>query len=946
MEILSNYINQIQSNKIQNTNSNKQFDVKPPSEKEFSNVYTNGLSQVNSELPIPYSKIGEISVPGLKDKASVFKLANGQKVIIAPQKGQTYIKTTYNVGSMNETEDIRGISHFIEHNLFNGSKNLAPKEYDKKVSDLGGGTNASTSFAATDYYLNLQLIKENSLEDAIMLNAMQTQFPTFPIEQLEKEKEPVKSEIDMYKDDPYDVASCKVLKNLFNIDTESSNFILGTKNNINSFTRDDVLEYFNTWYTPDNAVTVITGDVDVNETISLVSKYFNKKTDISKINKRHYEPIQYNDKPKREDIIQPNASSADIVMGFAIPEGTSNEEKNNIKTLMYLLTSSDSRLSKALDKYGISVDMNIEKMQNKPDGASAIILSVSPTEEQIEDVIKIIYDELTYIANNPPSNEELNNVKKAQINTLNNISETSTETNSILTEMVLMNDFNYFENKIKNIQNITPAGISKTAAKFLDLSKVSMCVSHENTANKDSIYQQYNSAFKNSKQVSFGASYNNPKNTLKEEADKVKSFKLCNNVETMTIPNNKGTNSSISISLDTDELNSVSSPAFMVLNELLDRGSSFKNNDTFNSVLHSKNIGISFSACPDGLSAAAVFNDANIYETISLLKEVLMSPNFSQTEFDRAKQIIKDSILSEQASPYDNLNQELFPSIKKYASKEERLKQLDELTLADIQNLYSIILSTSKASISLSAPLDEKPYLQDILNNEFSYGLPEFKPYTKEHSPSYNIYSPETETKIFTQAQEQTQANIVQAYKYKESSNIDDIAKIDLLNIILGKGMSSRLFADLREDKKLAYSVYSDTLQEKDTKAVILETSTTTDSPDPNEGSPDNVTKALEGFERNVNLLKNENVTQQELDNAKTKYKTQVLNSIETGSDKAVEFQCNKSTYYDIRYKEELFDAIDRVSVDDIRAAANYVFQNPPVTSIVASQKTLDALKL
>ncbi len=948
MEVSTNLINRLSNDKKAPVRLQLQQDNYAEGNNSISSlppIHSAGLSQVTSNLPVSYSKIGEIEIPGLKNKASVFKLANGQRVIIAPQKGQTFIKTTYNAGSMNETEDIRGISHFIEHNLFNGSKNLAPKEYDKKVSDLGGETNASTSFALTDYYLNLQLIKENSLEEAIMLNAMQTQFPTFPADQLEKEKEPVKSEIDMYKDDPFDVATCKVLKNLFNVNTKSDNFVIGTKDNINSFTRDDVLDYFNTWYTPDNAVTVITGDVNVDETINLVSKYFNKKTDTSKVNQRHYEPIKYNDKPVREDIIQPNAAFADIIMGFAIPEGTSKEDMDKINTLSGILTSSSSRLSKALDKYGVIADFETEKIQNKPDGASAILLHVSSTEEQIEDIIKILYEELAYIADNPPSNEELNNVKKKRMNYIKNIAETSADTNSVLTDMALKNDYNYFTNTINSIQNTTPEDISQTAKKFLDLSKVSMCVSHENTATPESINSQYNSASNTQKTVSFGALHN-PKDTLKEEADKIKTFKLANNIETMTIPNNTGTDSFISLSFDTEELNSVKSPAFMVLNELLERGSSFKDYDTYNNILNSKNIGMAFYAGTGGLGAAVNFDDENIYDAMSLIKEVLMSPNFSQTEFDKAKRTIRDSILSEDISAFDKLNNELFPSIEKYASKEERLKQLDELTLSDIQSLYSRIISTSQVSASLSAPLEEKPYLQDIFNNELSYGLPVFKQYTKQHSPSYNIYFPNTEAKTLAAAQEQSQAEIVQAYKYKKSENIDDKAKIALMNIILGDGMSSRLFSDLREDKKLAYTVYSDFLSENDTNAVILYTRTTTESNDPKEGSPDNALKALEGFERNVNLLKNENVSEKELENAKIKCKTQLLNSLETGSDKAAGFIGDKSTPYDIRYNEALFDAIDRVTVDDIRAAANYVFQNPPITSITASQKTLDTLNL
>ena len=948
MKIINNLINKINFGNIspaktkqeKSTSTNTNYNST-----SLPSTYTTGLSQVNSNLPVAYKKIGEVSVPGLKEKATIFKLANGQKVIIQPKDGPTFIKTTYNVGSLNETEDIRGMSHYIEHNLFNGSKDLAPKEYDKKVSELGGSTNASTSFAQTDYYLSLQLLDENSLEEGIKLNALQTQFPTFPSDQLEKEKEPVKSEIDMYKDIPDDIATSIMLKNLFGIQTNSTNFILGTKDNINSFTKDTVLDYFNTWYTPDNAVTVITGDVNTEETIQLVSKYFNKQNDLSKIHQRKYESIKYNDKPIRQDIVQPNATSPSINMGFAISEGTPKTDLYKIDALIDILCSSDSRLSKVLDKYGIQPNIYIENMQNKPNGAKALILSVKPTENQIEEVLKILYEELTNIANNPPTLNELNNYKKRAFNALNNISESSCNLNYTLTNMAVNNEYNYFNDKSRTIQNITPQDISDTAKKFLDLNKVSICISHEKSANNESIKNNYNLISNNAKTISFGAS-KKPKETITEQINKINKFKLWNNIETMMIPSTSGTYSSLILDLNTDELNEVSSPAFMIINELLDRGSCFRNNDTYKAFLNSKDIGLSFHIGTDGLSVSSIFQDENTNDILPLIKEILTYPNFTQTEFDRAKQIVRDSIISESVSPYDKLQQELFPAIKKYASKEERLKQLEALTLTDIQNVYSKLISTSQASATITAPFEQKPYLKDIFNNELSIGLPVFKPFTKQKGDSYKIYSPNTEAKILTAVEDNSQADICQAYKFKKTKNINDIAKIELLNIILGGGMSSRLFTDLRENKKLAYSVGSATLNEKDTDSIILHIGTTTDSPNPNEGSPENLTKALNGFQENINKLKTENVSAKELEDAKTKYKTQILNSFETSTDKTSSFSASKYSPYDINYWSKIFDAIDNVTVDDIRSAANFVFANPPITSIVASQNTLDSLGL
>jgi zinc protease len=911
---------------------------------ELPSVYAAGQSLVNTNNPISYSKIGEIEIPGVKEKASIFKLANGQKVIIAPKPGPTYVKTTYNVGSMNETEDIRGISHFIEHNLFNGSKDLAPREYDKKVSDLGGNTNASTSFSVTDYFLGLQLINDNSLEEAIKLNALQTQFPTFPVEQLEKEKEPVKSEIDMYKDMPDDVARSLALKNLFNVNTQSTDFIIGTKENINSFTREKVLDYYNTWYTPDNAVTVVTGDVDTDETIKLISKYYNKKNDYSNINKRHYEQIKYNDKPIRQDVILPNATSACAIMTFAIPEGTSKSELDKIDALTCLFTSSSSSMHKALDKDGLMLDCYIEKMQNKPNGARAFVGTINGTENQIEGAIKTVYEELTKIANNPPSQSELAAVKKRMINSIKATAESSSDMNSTLTSMVLNNDYGYFTETINNINAMTPEDISATARKYLDLNKISMCVSHEKNANSALIGNNYNSTLNTPKSVSFGASAK-PKESISKVTDNIKEFRLPNNIETSFVNGVNGAKASLIINYQSDSLNNVTSPAFSVLSTMLNRGSLYKNNDTVNEIKAANDIKTSFNASHNGISVVASFNDENLNTATGLIKETLLSPNLTESEFIRAKKIIKDNIENQPKSAYDNIEKELYPELKTYASKEEKLRQLDALTLADIQKLYADIVNTSQAAVNMVAPVEDKPYMADMVNAEFSV-MPMVKPFSLQHSESYNIYKPNTEAKTIIDTEEKAQAEIVRAYTFKEMKNIDDIAKLNLLEFILGGSMSSRLFTDLRETQKLAYNVGSGIFGEKDTGAIYLHILTTTESLDPEEGSPENLKKSLDGFDKNVNLLKTQNVSETELENAKIKIKSEILDLMETNNDKNIVLCKSKDSHYGKEYYKQLMDSIDKVTADDIKAAANHIFSYPPITSIVASKRTLETLNL
>ena len=108
---------------------------------------------VNKTFEKGFIDLGKIKTTFDRD-LYCYQLANGQKVFIMPKKGPTIVKTYIKTGSMNESDKQRGISHFVEHNLFNGSKNIKPGVFFNKVSEMGGNTNASTNFAQTDYYIH------------------------------------------------------------------------------------------------------------------------------------------------------------------------------------------------------------------------------------------------------------------------------------------------------------------------------------------------------------------------------------------------------------------------------------------------------------------------------------------------------------------------------------------------------------------------------------------------------------------------------------------------------------------------------------------------------------------------------------------------------------------------------------------------------------------------
>ena len=120
--------------------------------------------------PQKYSDTGVVELQnGLK--LHTYKLANGHKITIIPVEGSSAtVKNYVNVGSMNETDDIKGISHFLEHMAFNGTlgtegyEKLNPGDSFNKIEKLGGWINASTNFAVTDYVNSSPLLEDSDFE--------------------------------------------------------------------------------------------------------------------------------------------------------------------------------------------------------------------------------------------------------------------------------------------------------------------------------------------------------------------------------------------------------------------------------------------------------------------------------------------------------------------------------------------------------------------------------------------------------------------------------------------------------------------------------------------------------------------------------------------------------------------------------------------------------------
>ncbi len=202
-----------------------------------------------------------------------FSLENGLRVIVSVDRAAPVVATFvhYHVGSKNERSDRTGFAHFFEHLMFEGTKNIPRKELDRHVQGAGGFLNAFTSFDETGYQIQ---VPSNELKLALWIESERMMHAEVEEIGVETQRKVVKEERkSRYENQPYGSVMLNMAKYL----AEGTPYAwtpIGDVQYIDQASIEEFREFYEEYYTPNNAVLTIVGDIDVEETKSLVTAYF------------------------------------------------------------------------------------------------------------------------------------------------------------------------------------------------------------------------------------------------------------------------------------------------------------------------------------------------------------------------------------------------------------------------------------------------------------------------------------------------------------------------------------------------------------------------------------------------------------------------------------------------------------------------------------------------
>lgn len=413
------------------------------------------------------------------DNCKVTTLSNGVKVVseFIPYLKSFSLGFWFNVGARDENLRNNGISHFIEHMLFKGTKSRTAKQISDQIESYGGYLNAFTSKEQTCYYG--RGLSENFKKTFAVLSDM-IQNPSFKDSHIKKEAGVVIDELKDIDDNPEELIFDKFEESIFNGHSLSYP-IIGTEKNILSYDSNTLHQFHKANYRLDNLLISVSGAIHHEEAVKLAEKYFEGKRTTSNQKRKSFVKQTVNHVIIEKEIQQVHSIIGRTTYGF------NDARRHKLKVLSTLLgDGSSSRLFQAVrEKLGMTYQINT--FLNSYLDVSAFGVYYSTNDKQAGKVNEIIHREFTKLRNVEVKAKELKRVKEyIKGNTLMSLESTTNRMIRLANSLLHYGKIVPIEDVLKKIDSVTSEDIQKLSSEVLNestLSKIIIC-SKDNSIKK------------------------------------------------------------------------------------------------------------------------------------------------------------------------------------------------------------------------------------------------------------------------------------------------------------------------------------------------------------------------------------------------------------------------------------------------------------------------------
>lgn len=742
-------------------------------------------------------------------KNKTYKLKNGLRVLLVESRKSPVVSVQMWVrtGSADEKKGEEGISHFIEHLLFKGTRKYKTGEIASLVEGNGGELNAYTSYDQTVFYVTIESQKRKIALDVI---SEMMGFPLFDAQEIDNERGVVIEEIKRGEDSLGSVA----WKNLFSTVYTKHTYkepVIGYDKNIRTLSPKKIKSFYQSRYVPSNMFLVVTGDFESASMKKEVAEYF-ESFEAFKLEKRtrKKEPSQ---KKSRIKVINTKFKKTQGYLAWRAPSIQHKDVPALDLLSMIMGTGDSSRLSKKL-RIDNLIAQGVGAFAYTPQDEGVFAISLTGEADKLIHGIKESLGVALELLKTPPSSAEMK--KALSISSSESIYALETVdglSRKIGNDEFYMKDPEYFQKYLKSLYKIKPVDVSKIARKYLNPKSLSAVYLTENSTAKakseiEKIMKWYTKEYqsvikKPLKPVKFAA-----KAVVIKKSDKVLG-------KTKTIHRPSGLTLILKTQSDTPTF-SVRAAALGGLRaeaenhsgaiELLSRtwttGSKNYTEDQINEIVESHSAGLSafggrntMGLTLDGLSSSQE-------ELYQIYFDLLSSPTWPKEQVEREKHVQIQQIQNKKDNPaqicFQQFHEMIFknhPYARDVLGKPETLEKIDSKIL---DYYFEQVINTNNLVITAVGDFDEKLLLKHIDKLEKSLKT------GKKFSTHLQVTaSQKNESKVTNLDKEQT--HIVLGYPGLKIGSQERFT-LDVLQSVLS-GQGGRLFYELRDKNSLAYSV-------------------------------------------------------------------------------------------------------------------------------------------
>jgi predicted Zn-dependent peptidase len=399
----------------------------------------------------------------LKSNTTIYSLPNGMRIILLEKPANPMIACMVyvNAGSKYETDSNNGVTHFLEHLLFDGTKNKSRTDITEGIKSKGGYINAFTQKELTCYMV---LMPKEFIENGLDVLSDMLFNSIFPDTELAKERKIVIEEIKKDEDNiDYQVEKffdAEVYKG-----TSYARPVLGNENTISTISKEEIIKYYNTYYEPSNMIALVIGDFQTEEMKKLLEKYFGGKTahPVSLAKQVSWAPPSVKEVKYKE--VQTQNTYVNICFGAP---GYDSPDYFAFDILTQILNSGETSplhkvLKEGTDPKATEVSANLETQK---EFSSLNIAVITDSPDKADKILQSTVDVLMSLGQKPPDEEELDRVLVSS-KTHRYYQEEKLHFYGMMVAPVLVTSgWEFWDTYIDNLEKVTPQKVQAVAKKY------------------------------------------------------------------------------------------------------------------------------------------------------------------------------------------------------------------------------------------------------------------------------------------------------------------------------------------------------------------------------------------------------------------------------------------------------------------------------------------------